>query len=51
MSSLFAHMKALDWDGKLIFAGEHTSFTHGWIQGAFESGLRAAYEVHTGFCL
>ena len=33
-------------EGRFHFAGEHTSRYHGWIQGAIESGLRAANEVH-----
>ncbi|MCG7407217.1 flavin monoamine oxidase family protein [Paenibacillus sp. ACRRX] len=33
-------------EGKVFFAGEHTTFTHGWVQGAIESGIRAAYEVN-----
>lgn len=33
-------------EGRIHFAGEHASLTHAWIQGAIESGLRAAYEVH-----
>jgi monoamine oxidase len=33
-------------EGRLHFAGEHTSLAHAWIQGAIESGLRAALEVH-----
>ena len=33
-------------EGRVHFAGEHTSLNHRWIQGAVESGLRAAYEVH-----
>jgi monoamine oxidase len=32
-------------EGRIHFAGEHTSLTHAWIQGAIESGLRAASEV------
>lgn len=28
------------------FAGEHTSLRHAWIEGAVESGLRAAQEVN-----
>ena len=28
------------------FAGEHASLAHAWIQGAIESGLRAALEVN-----
>lgn len=31
---------------QVYFAGEHTSSTHGWIQGAIESGIRVAYEVN-----
>lgn len=33
-------------EGRLHFAGEHTSSFHGWIEGAVESGIRSAYEVH-----
>jgi monoamine oxidase len=33
-------------EGRLHFAGEHTSALPGWMQGAFESGHRAAAEVH-----
>jgi monoamine oxidase len=33
-------------EGRVHFAGEHTSATHAWIEGAIESGIRAAYEVH-----
>ncbi|WP_181350365.1 flavin monoamine oxidase family protein [Thalassobacillus sp. CUG 92003] len=32
-------------EGRVHFAGEHTSEFHGWIEGAVESGIRAAYEV------
>ncbi|WP_221564921.1 flavin monoamine oxidase family protein [Alkalihalobacillus sp. TS-13] len=35
-------------EGKVHFAGEHTSLPHGWIQGAIESGIRAAIEVNKG---
>ena len=31
----------------LYFAGEAISYTTGWIQGALESGLRAAYQFHS----
>lgn len=31
---------------RIHFAGEHASLYHAWIQGAFESGLRAAIAVH-----
>jgi len=33
-------------EGRIHFAGEHASLAHAWIQGAIESGLRAASEVH-----
>lgn len=33
-------------EGRIFFAGEHTSHNHGWIEGAVESGLRAALDVH-----
>ncbi|WP_377890558.1 flavin monoamine oxidase family protein [Alkalihalobacillus sp. R86527] len=36
-------------EGKLHFAGEHTSSFHGWMEGAIQSGVRAAYEVN-GSC-
>jgi monoamine oxidase len=35
-------------EGPLHFAGEHTSLKHAWIEGAVESAVRAALEVHTG---
>ena len=40
---LFSHI--ISPEGRLFFAGEHASLAHGWIQGAIESGLRAAVEV------
>jgi monoamine oxidase len=42
--ALYPHMVAPE--GPLHFAGEHTSLKHFWIEGAVESGLRAAQEVH-----
>lgn len=33
-------------EGRIHFAGEHASLAHAWIQGAIESGLRAAVEVN-----
>ncbi|WP_347551471.1 flavin monoamine oxidase family protein [Pseudalkalibacillus hwajinpoensis] len=33
-------------EGRLHFAGEHTSSFHGWMEGAIESGIRVAYEVN-----
>ncbi len=43
-----AHDKACrQIDGRFHFAGEHTSLNyHRWIEGAVESGLRAAWEVY-----
>jgi monoamine oxidase len=34
-------------EGRIHFAGEHASLAHAWIQGAIESGLRAALAIHT----
>jgi monoamine oxidase len=33
-------------EGRYYFAGEHCSLYHAWIQGALESGIRAAQEIH-----
>ncbi|MDM5332970.1 flavin monoamine oxidase family protein [Ureibacillus composti] len=33
-------------EGRVHFAGEHTSTAHAWIQGAIESGIRVASEVN-----
>jgi monoamine oxidase len=33
-------------EGRIHFAGEHCSLYHAWIQGALESGLRAAQAIH-----
>ena len=33
-------------EGRVYFAGEHCSLYHAWIQGALESGIRAAREIH-----
>lgn len=35
-----------DWENRAFFAGEQASFTHGWIQGAFEAGLRCVKQVY-----
>ena len=43
-SLLYQHIIAPE--GRLHFAGEHASLCHAWIQGAIESGLRAALEVN-----
>ena len=34
-------------EGPLHFAGEHVSAARGWMNGAIESGLRAAAEIHS----
>lgn len=41
---LYEHIVAPE--GRIHFAGEHASSVHAWIQGAIESGLRSADEVH-----
>ncbi|PGL69511.1 flavin monoamine oxidase family protein [Bacillus sp. AFS055030] len=33
-------------EGKVHFAGAHTSTLPGWIQGAIESGVRVAFEIN-----
>jgi monoamine oxidase len=33
-------------EGRIHFAGEHCSLHHAWIQGALESGIRAAREIN-----
>jgi monoamine oxidase len=33
-------------EGRVFFAGEHCSLYHAWIQGALESGIRAAREIN-----
>ncbi|KAF5024621.1 hypothetical protein F66182_3384 [Fusarium sp. NRRL 66182] len=38
-------MQKPDWDDRVFFAGEQASFTHGWIQGAFEAGLRCVQQI------
>lgn len=41
---LYEHIIAPE--GRVYFAGEHASLYHAWIQGALESGLRAAAAIH-----
>ncbi|HEY1398512.1 NAD(P)/FAD-dependent oxidoreductase [Roseateles sp.] len=43
---LFHAMIAPEWNGHAHFAGEHNSYSHGWIEGAFQSALRTAYQVY-----
>jgi len=40
------HDAIIEPEGRFHFAGEHASLYHAWIQGAIESGLRAAIAVH-----
>jgi len=40
------HEEIIKPEGRIHFAGEHASLYHAWIQGAFESGLRAAIAIH-----
>ncbi|HKG13056.1 MAG TPA: FAD-dependent oxidoreductase [Pyrinomonadaceae bacterium] len=44
MASLLPHVARPE--GRIHFAGEHASSTFGWMQGAFESGNRAAREIN-----
>jgi monoamine oxidase len=40
------HEEIVKPESRIHFAGEHASLYHAWIQGAFESGLRAAIAIH-----
>jgi len=40
------HNEIVKSEGRIHFAGEHASLYHAWIQGALESGLRAAVAIH-----
>lgn len=44
MSELLPHIARRE--GRIHFAGEHTSSWPGWMQGAFQSGHRAAREIN-----
>jgi monoamine oxidase len=44
MTTLLPHIARRE--GRVFFAGEHTSPWFGWMQGALESGNRAAHEVN-----
>lgn len=43
-SELFPYLSKPE--GKVHFAGEHTTVPHGWIQGAIESGIRVSIEIN-----
>jgi monoamine oxidase len=45
MTTLLPHIAPPE--GRIHFAGDHTSSWPGWMQGALESGMRAAREVIT----
>lgn len=34
-----------EYDNRVYFAGEHISLTHGWIEGAVSSGMKAANHI------
>lgn len=34
-----------EFEGKVLFAGEHVSGFHGWMNGAFETGLKASIKI------
>ena len=35
-------------EGRLHFAGDFTTLKSGWVEGAIESGLRAARQIDPG---
>ena len=43
---LYGTMLAPEWSGRAYFGGEHASYTHGWIEGAYESALRVGYQLY-----
>lgn len=38
-------MTTPEYDGRILFAGEHVSVFHGWMNGALESGARATKTI------
>ncbi|MFE9581156.1 flavin monoamine oxidase family protein [Nocardia sp. NPDC006044] len=40
------HLATRTIEGRVHFAGDHTSLNTAWIEGALESGVRSALEVH-----
>lgn len=43
---LFSYAMAKpEYDNRVYFAGEHVSLTHGWIEGAVSSGMKAANHI------
>jgi monoamine oxidase len=39
-------MVSAEWNNTVFFAGEQVSYTHGWIQGAFEAAIAAALQLY-----
>ena len=37
-------------EGRIHFAGDQTTLMPGWMEGALQSGIRAAQEIHTAEC-
>ncbi|WP_160688208.1 FAD-dependent oxidoreductase [Clostridium sp. C2-6-12] len=43
---LFSYgMEQPEYNNKVFFAGEHISLTHGWIEGALSTGMKAANSI------
>ncbi|HEX9027388.1 MAG TPA: FAD-dependent oxidoreductase, partial [Clostridium sp.] len=44
--NLFSYVMARpEYDNRVYFAGEHISLTHGWIEGAVSSAMKAANDI------
>ena len=44
--NLFSYVMAKpEYDNRVYFAGEHISLTHGWIEGAVSSAMKAANDI------
>jgi monoamine oxidase len=37
-------------EGRIHFAGEHTSSPHAWIDTALKTGIREAVHIHNSHC-
>lgn len=43
---LFSYVMSLpEYNNKVFFAGEHLSSAHGWMNGAFQTGMKAANDI------
>jgi len=43
---LFSYVaKTPEYNGRIVFAGEHLSGTHAWMQGSLQTGMQAANEL------